>query len=503
MAETSAKPSSTTLHEFTALIDSLHPVIVVETVEEERVVALLERVAAKLRLPLFEWSVTTGLTAGSEGPPAYGTANPLILLKHLGGLSIEGLFLLKDFHSYLEDAEVRRQFRELGERFSDRRSTIILSGDGIELSNELEAHAIHYELKLPGRGELQEMVRDTLQSLRSQATPFRIELSPEELDDLLSALRGLTLKQARQAVAYCISQDRRLSREDIATVLQRKGQALSESGLLEYYPAVSNAYELGGFSNLRRWLERVRVGFSKRAQSLNLKPPKGILLVGVQGCGKSLAAKYVARTWKLPLLKLDASALYDKYIGESEKNLRKAIQQAESMEPVVLWIDEIEKALASSSTSDADGGLSRRILGAFLTWLQEKKDGVFVVATANDIQALPPELLRKGRFDEIFFVDLPDFEERIEILSIHLHLRGQNPALIDSERLAQETDGFSGAEIEQVVISALYRALHEERSLSTELLCSEVRATKPLSVTRSEEVSNLRRWAIDRFVSVR
>jgi hypothetical protein len=490
---------STTLHEIKTLILSYHPVIALDTVEEERADAILDSVAAELDLPLFEWSVTRGLRRKGQGTAFHGTNQPLILLKHLAGLTVEGLFVLKDFAGYLEDGEVRRQFREVAQTFSKRKSTAVVTGDGVELPSGVGHMAAHYRLRLPSVSELRDLVREVIQSLRERRS-FRIELGPDDLNDLLQALRGMTLKQARQILAYCIQEDGRLSREDIEHVIRRKGESIRDQGLLEFYPAASNRYEIGGFRRLREWLDRARVGFTAEARRLNLNPPKGIMLVGVQGCGKSLAAKYVARHWRMPLLKMDAGRLYDKYVGESEKNFRRATAQAEAMAPVVLWIDEIEKGFASAGGSGADGGLSVRVLGFLLTWMQEKAPGVFVVATANDVAALPPELLRKGRFDEIFFVDLPDAEGRKTIFRIHLALRKQSADDLDLDLLAAETDGFSGAEIEQAVITSLYQALHRRRKLTAETILDEVRSTVPLSVSRREEIGSLRRWAEERFV---
>ena len=262
-------------------------------------------------------------------------------------------------------------------------------------------------------------------------------------------------------------------------------------------------FSLGGGERLKAWLERTKVGFSEEARELNLAPRRGILLVGVRGCGKSLAAKVTARHWNLPLLKLDAGRLFDKYIGESEKNFRRAISLPETLAPVVLWNDEIEKGMAPSSSGEADGGLSRRLFGAFRTWLQEKKQEVFVVATANDLSVLPPELLRKGRFDEIFFVDLPDPRERETTFNINLGLRKQDPTAFDLDRLVNATDGFSGAEIEQVIIAGLYRALHVKRQLDTDLILEEIGGTIPLSVSRREDLEPLRETARGRFVPVK
>jgi len=277
---------------------------------------------------------------------------------------------------------------------------------------------------------------------------------------------------------------------------------MQRAAALEYFPVEDNRHELAGFAALKRWLERARTGFGAEAKALGLQPPRGILLVGVQGCGKSLAARAIARLWKLPLLRLDTGSLYSKWVGETEKNLRDSFRQAEAMAPVVLWLDEIEKGLATSASAEGDGGVSRRLLGAFLTWLAEKPPGVFVVATANDVFALPPELVRKGRFDEIFFVDLPSADERRAIFEVHLRLRRQEPKELDLDEMVGESEGMSGAEIEQAVIASLYRSLHEKRPLVTTTVLEELRATVPLSISRREDVARLRELARDRFVRV-
>jgi ATPases of the AAA+ class len=296
--------------------------------------------------------------------------------------------------------------------------------------------------------------------------------------------------------------DGKLNADDIATVVRCKGEMIERGGILEFFPVEENRYQLGGFGRLKGWLETSRLGFSPEARALNLEAPRGILLVGVQGCGKSLAAKFVAREWGLPLLKLDAGRLYEKYVGESEKNFRKATSLAESMSPVILWLDEIEKVFAQGGSSESDGGLSQRLFGAFLTWLQEKRQEVFVVGAANDLMNVPPELLRKGRFDEIFFVDLPVGDERVHIFEIHLTMRKQDPAHFDLQRLAEATEGFSGAEIEQAVISALYRSLQQKLPLNTDAVIDAARNTLPLSVSRQEDIQRIRSIG-QRFTPVR
>ena len=493
---------STATHDLKTLMLSFHPVIVVETVEEERIRSLLQMVVQELGMPLFEWSVVQGLVRPPEKSLiGVGTADPLGLLRHIATLTVQAVYLLKDFARHLEDAKVARQFREVIQMFSRMRSTIVLTDAEVRLPADIEPEVVRYDLQLPGREELLKVLYAVLRSVKG-SEPIEARLTDEDRGKILNALQGLTLNQARQAIANAILHDGRLTADDVSLVLKRKAQMVRDGGLLEYYPLDENNFELGGFANLKTWLQRSALGFSREARDLNLTAPRGILLVGVPGCGKSLAAKVIAREWKLPLLKLDAGRLLDKYIGESEKNFRKATAMAEAMAPVVLWIDEIEKGLVSAGSGDADAGLSRRLFGAFLTWLQEKRQDVFVVATANDLHLLPPELLRKGRFDEIFFVDLPDAQEREAILKIHLALRKQDPALFDLPRIVQACEGFSGAEIEQAVIAALYRALFLKRPLDTDLLLQELRQTIPLSVTRREEIQRLRTLASGRFVHV-
>ncbi len=517
---------STTVHDLRTLIRSCHPFIVIETVEEDRVMTLLQSVAAQERMPLFEWSLTRGLTRPEEGQSLSKlTATPLALLQHLHGLTVEGIFWLKDLAPHLQDAAAARQLREVCHQFGRSRATCLVTGHPISLPPDLDKIAVRLDLRLPDRQELQTMLQSVLQSLQkrpsarrptsttvvqsllnSMTAPKAMTAGPseQEYDAILRALRGLTLHQARQMITHCVVEDGVLSGDDVQTILTRKVQAMKDGGLLEYYPLEDNRFELGGFGNLKTWLERAKVGFTDEAKALNLTAPRGIMLVGVPGCGKSLAAKAIAREWQLPLLKLDAGRLFDKFIGESEKNFRKAIETAESLSPIVLWIDEIEKAMAAGGGSgEADAGLSRRLFGAFLTWLQEKKQDVFVVATANNLSVLPPELLRKGRFDEIFFVDLPDGNERTAIWTIHLGLRKQDPSQFDLRKIVDASKGFSGSEIEQAVVAGLYRALHHKQPLTTDLLIEELSNTVPLSVTRSEDISQLRTMAEGRFVNVR
>jgi len=326
-------------------------------------------------------------------------------------------------------------------------------------------------------------------------------LDEDDVRNLLSHLRGLTLMEVRKVLTQAMVADNELGPRDIERVLDTKREIVRRTGVLEYFPAEDDLSSIAGLGRLRRWLESRAAVFSDaaRASQYGLEPPRGLLLVGVQGCGKSLCAKAVARTWKVPLIRLDPARLYNKYIGETEKNLRLAMETAERLAPVVLWVDEIEKSLGTSG-SDNDGGSAQRVLGTFLAWLQEKKESVFVVATSNDISRLPPELLRKGRFDEIFFVDLPEAAAREQILALHLRKRGRDPSEFDLAQLAELGDGFSGAELEQAIVSGLYAAFAEDRPLTTADVAREITDTKPLSTTMAEPIAALRSWARGRTV---
>jgi hypothetical protein len=488
----------TSVHDLKSLILSFHPLVAIETVEEERVRSLLTEIGADLRFPLFEWSVTDGVRR-VHGARVEQTDDPLAALRHVDKHhEADAIYLFKDLAPHLATPNVARTLRDVADRLASTRSAIVISGDPLELPRDIDSLAVRFRLELPGEEELRAVVRGVLDSV-GRRQPVRVELTRDEARELVHALSGLTLNQARQVIAQAVVDDGQLTAADVQTVIRCKGEIIARGGLLEFYPLGENQFEIGGFAKLKDWLASARVGFTAEARAMNLSAPKGVLFVGVQGCGKSLAAKFIAREWGLPLLKLDAGRLYDKYVGESEKNLRRATALAEAMAPVVLWIDEIEKAFAQTTSSDADGGVSQRLFATFLTWLQEKKDEVFVVGAANDLMRLPPELLRKGRFDEIFFVDLPTEAERGAIFRIHLALRKLDAAKFDVVSLAQASEGFSGAEIEQAVISSLYRCLQQKQQPSTETIAAALYATVPLSVSRAEDVARIREMAVQRF----
>ncbi|MBE9062362.1 AAA family ATPase [cf. Phormidesmis sp. LEGE 11477] len=502
------------LRHLQTLLMSFHPVIVIESVEEERIQSLLEKATADLQLMAFDWSISQGMgrlqgaqnhwnneyaPPGSNRQTLEKTEDPLDVLRHILSMSTRGLYWLKDFAPHLEEAAIARQFREVAHLFSYNQSAFILTGEQVSLPREVAHEAVYFDLPLPSPVELKQAIDSAIRSCRGRV---QVNLSSQDEQQLIKAVQGMTLKQTKKVIAYAAIADGQLNTEDIGHVLERKTQVIRETGLLDYIAPEKNTAQLGGFENMRQWLSRARTGYSNRAKAFGLTPPKGILIVGIQGCGKSLAAKTIARQWQMPLLKLDTSQIYDKYIGASEKNLRQALSLAEKMAPAVLWIDEIEKSMGQSD-SDTDGGLSRRLFGSFLTWLQEKSEEVFVVATANDLSRLPPELLRKGRFDEIFFVDLPDAKERDTIFQIQMTRHQQNPNRFDLNRLVIASDGFSGAEIEQVVVSALYHALYEKCPVDTALIEHTIKSTVPLSVSRREDLERLRAIAQSRFVSVK
>jgi SpoVK/Ycf46/Vps4 family AAA+-type ATPase len=376
----------------------------------------------------------------------------------------------------------------------------VLVGPAMPEKPELSDIAVRFEFALPGPDELRELLVKVVRGLPRQSPGARVSLSRAEVDGVVSDLQGLTLFEAERALAQAIVEDNALTVADRGRLRELKRGLVEGGGLLEFIPAPDGLDQLGGLERLKKWIATRRAGLLPAPGEKSLDPPKGILLLGVQGCGKSVAAKAVASTWGLPLLSLDAGKLLAPYVGESERNLRDALKRVERMAPCVLWIDEIEKAFVSSRSAESDGGVSKRLIGTLLVWMQERASRVFLVATANSVEELPPEMMRKGRVDEIFFVDLPGASARVEIFRLHLSRRGEDPARFDLPELARASAGFSGAEIEQAVVSALYEARAGGFGLDTPGILVALRSTRPLSVTRAEQISALRRWAAGRCV---
>lgn len=486
------------LKDLELLIHSRYPIVAVRTHEEDRLDEIVRRLAARLHLRLHVWTLTDGLRLAGSSAVVAETHDAGRALAHVATLGGEAIYLFKDLHRLLDDGRVVRRLRDLVKPFSRDRRTLLMPAPRWVLPSELERHAVVFELETPSVKELRFAARKLLKDL-SREHRFRIDLTSQQFDELIDSLKGLTLFEAERVMTRALLDDLALSLEDLDAVVKTKKELFDAHGIVEYLPPETGLEDIGGLASLKRWLARRANAFEPQARRFGLSPPKGVLLVGVPGCGKSLAAKAVARVWGLPLLRLEVGRLYEKYVGETERNLEDALRLSERLAPSVLMVDEIEKAF-STGGGTADAGLSRRVLGYFLSWLQDRNSPVFVVATCNQIAELPPELLRKGRFDEIFFVDLPDSDDRKAIFSLHLKKRERDPSKFDLETMAGATDGFSGAEIEEAVVSALYTAFSRETELTTGLVLEEIRATRSLSVTRREEIDALRAWAEERAV---
>lgn len=490
---------STPLEDAELLIRSRHPLVLLETEDRRRARTLISLLADRMELPFFRWTRSRGLTRLDEEGSIYQTREAERALRHIGSTDTPALYLMEGLEASLPGSELfQAKLADALDRLEDLHGAIIHAGPPLELPPALRPRAAAVSLPGPSRDELRELLRRIVRDVyrRQHVT---VELSRTELDRLLDQLQGLTHMEAEKVMTRAILEDGRLGAEDLRHVADAKRRIIEREGLLEYYPAEDSRARVAGLHELKNWLRKrsALIEDPEGAREFGLEFPRGLLLTGVPGCGKSLCARVVATEWALPLLRLDPASLYNRYIGETEKNLSRAVTLAEEMAPVVLWIDEIEKAF-SSGGGTADGGVSRRILGTFLNWMQERKGPVFLLATANQVDLLPPELLRKGRFDEIFFLDLPDPETRAEILRIHLENRNRDPSQIDLIRLAEATEGFSGAELAQVIVSGLYAAFADGTSFDTALLVREARSTRPLSATARERVDALRAWARDR-----
>jgi hypothetical protein len=404
------------------------------------------------------------------------------------------IIVLLDVISSLKDDRTLRMLRDMMDKMASKRISVVFIDPSDQLPPAIAAIATKFDLSLPDDAAVEQCIRQTLRDINSEQH-IDVAITRKGLSTIVKNLAGLTERQVRQIVIDAIAQDMRFDDADINTILSRKRQALGADALLEYVQSPTTLEEIGGLNRLKGWLQKRQDCLSEEACAFGLPAPRGVLMLGVQGAGKSLSAKAVATAWQRPLLRMDVGALYDKFIGESEKKLRDALKQAERMAPIILWIDEIEKAFASAASQSSDGGLSKRMFGSLLTWMQEHTAPVFLIATANDIEALPPELLRKGRFDEIFFVDLPDLEARCAIAEIHLRKRKRDPKNFDIAAIAAASEGFSGAEIEQAILSALADAFAAKTELTTEFVVKAIKSSPPLSVTMGDKMQALRDWS--------
>src|SRR6266542_949475 len=488
--------------EIETLIRARYPLLYLVTSEEMRVQSMILAIAQKRQKKVFEWSYSTGiLPAGtfiqSQKHRNAATKDPLAALDQVIEQIEPAIYLFKDFHPFLtkNNFAVIRKLKEIALHLKNSFKTVILISPMLEIPTELEKEITVLNFPLPDREELSALLDKIIEDV-SGFKQVKIDLDEAGRERLLQAALGLTLGEAENVFAKIIVKDERLSGEDVNEVFAEKQQIIRKSGLLEYYATNETFSNVGGMAILKDWLQKRAVAFTDEARAFGLPAPRGILMLGVQGCGKSLCAKAVSGLWQLPLLRFDMGRMFGSLVGSSEENVRRAIAVGESVAPAILWVDEIDKAFAGSQGSGvSDGGTTARVFGTFLTWLSEKIAPVFVVATANDISQLPPELMRKGRLDEIFFVDLPSEGERQEIFRIHLARRGRDPQLFDIETLAACGENFSGAEIEQAVISALYDAFYAKVELNTQHILEALRQTVPLAKTMDEQINRLRNWA--------
>jgi SpoVK/Ycf46/Vps4 family AAA+-type ATPase len=490
-------------HDLELVLRSRTPIVIIETQDEARMLELLQAIAMRRSstsyLPLFRWTITDGLQRLDIALEAQSiNSEPTDVLKHIRAVSKPGLYVLLDFHPFLEDPVHVRLLKDICIRFRDVERQIVLISHKVKMPNELEGYCARFDMALPTDAERAVIVRKVVDEYSNENPGSKVQIDPKAHELLIQNLAGLTYSDTRRLARNAIYIDGAITKNDLPQVMQAKYELLNRGGALAFEYDTATFGDVGGLAQLKSWLTQRRPAFRGDESAAHLDPPKGILLLGIQGCGKSLAAKATAAIFGVPLLRLDFAAIYDKYHGETERKLRESLNTADVMSPCVLWIDEIEKGIAGRG---GETGTTQRVLGSFLTWMAERKSHVFIVATANDISTLPPELVRKGRFDEIFFVDLPTAKIRESILAIHLSNRDQSLGNFDIAGLAESMDGFSGAEIEQAVVASLYAAHAKSQALQTQHIREEVEHTKPLSVVLSEKISVLRDWAAGRTVS--
>lgn len=478
--------------EIKLLIRCRYPVIYLLSFEENRTEKILKAIASDLKKKLDTWSVTDD---SSKNPPEKKAVDAL---ENAIAVADPTIFMFRDFHPYLKDDVVIRKMRDVVNDFSRSHKTLIIVSPVQKIPPELEKDIVVLDMPLPGRNDIRAILDEALKFAESNPK-LTSSLDENGKNAVVDATLGLTITEAKRIFSKAMINDHVFDERDIDLILFEKKQLIRKSGSLEYFDSSETISDVGGMNALKQWLVARRESFTQRARDYGLPIPKGVLLLGVQGCGKSLTAKAVASLWRQPLLRLDMGRIFSSFIGSSEENMRRAIATAESLAPVILWIDEIEKGFSGIKSSGAtDAGVTSRIFGTFLTWMQEKKRPVFVIATANSISDLPPELLRKGRFDDIFFIDLPKENERKEIVNIHIKKRERKGQNFDVDALAKASDGYSGAEIEMAVVEGMYKGFSDNREFNTEDIKEAVSASVPLSTTMAEEIGALRRWAQER-----
>ncbi len=461
--------------------------VVIVSSEEERALEAVRGACERSGRACLAWDVADGFQVlGGWSGPLPVAKDPLTALEQVEKAEGDTVYVLKDFHEAWSNPQVKRKLRNAAQRLKFGRKSLIITTPGARLPAELRDEAVVVEFPAPTAAEIEAVLERLLH------TPgLKVKLTPLGREKLVQAALGLSASQAQRVYARAIVSDGVIDDRDIEQVSHAKQQIIRESEALEYYPATETPDDVGGLGVLKRWLGLREKAFTQEARQYGLPAPKGIALIGIPGTGKSLTAKMIGGMWRLPLLRLDVGALFGSLVGESEERARRALRLAETVAPCLVWIDEMEKALAHSGL---DSGTSQRVFGTILTWMQEKTAPCFVVATANDITSLPPELLRKGRFDEIFFLDLPGLAERMEIFTVHLRKRRRLVQDYDLKRLGRESQGYVGAEIEQAVIDAMYEGFNQAREFTTEDISAALKRQVPLSISQRETISALRSW---------
>jgi hypothetical protein len=489
-------------HDLKLILRSRTPIVIIESQDEARMLEMLQFIAMRRTaddyMPLFRWTITDGLQRLDISlEPQALNSDPTDVLKHIRAVQKSGMYVLLDFHPFLDDPIHIRLLKDICIRYREVERQIVLISHKIDIPKELDSFCARFELALPGETERARIIQETVNDYAKDHGGVKVQVDPKALALLIQNLAGLAYADTARLARNAVYVDGAITKSDLPDVMQAKYELLNRGGALQFEYDTARFGDVGGLVRLKTWLTQRKPAFRRDESTAHLDAPKGILLLGIQGCGKSLAAKATAAIFGVPLLRLDFGAVYDKYHGETERKLRDSLNTADVMSPCVLWIDEIEKGIAGRG---GETGTTQRVLGTFLTWMAERKSRVFIVATANNISTLPPELVRKGRFDEIFFVDLPNADIRASILAIHLSKRDQPLGNFDVAGLATAMDGFSGAEIEQAVVAALYAAHAQQQALATKHIRTEIRETKPLSVVMRERISDMRTWAAGRTV---
>lgn len=478
------------------LIKARYPLMYIVSHEEGRVEESLRKLCIEREMRLEVWSITEGFQILANGSGGREVKDPIKALEHVNRGEGRALYVLRDYHPYLKEPVVVRRLRDLATALRKTKKSLVILSPVQKIPPELEKSiAAVVDWELPIREEIEQIAR-RLVPQAPPATQQQIESDPSFMERVVEAALGLTAVEAENVFAKSMV---RTHTFDMETILEEKKQIIRKSGLLEYYEHREEFSDIGGLTELKSWIVKRRHAFSSRAREFGLPLPKGMLLIGVPGTGKSLTAKAVGALWEMPLLRLDVGKIFAGLVGSSEENVRTVIKTAEAIAPAILWIDEIEKGFSGTGSSgQTDGGTTSRVFGTFITWLQEKTSPVFVIATANDVSQLPPEMLRKGRFDEIFFCDLPTANERMDIFDIHIRKKNRDPGKFDLDKLVAATQEYSGAEIEQAVVGGLYDAFDTGGDLDTELLYASLKDIVPLAVTMRERIEYLREWARSR-----